>query len=136
MKPAENKWSAAQVARHLIKANSGFPQMVSGESETTDRNVSEKVDQIKRDFLNFDLPMESPDFIAPEDRIYEKEKLLNSLEIVKSEIGKTVETTDMTKTFKTFELPVYGYLTGAETLAFVLYHTQRHIHQLEKLQKE
>lgn len=41
-KPAENKWSAAQVARHLIKANSGFPQMVSGKSEATDRNVSEK----------------------------------------------------------------------------------------------
>lgn len=69
----------------------------------------------------------------PEDRIYEKEKLVNSLEAIKSEIAKAIETTDMTQTFKTFEFPVYGYLTGAETLAFVVYHTQRHIHQLKKV---
>jgi DinB superfamily len=133
VKPAENNWSAAQVARHLIKASSGFPQMVSGESEATDRNESGKIDQIRGDLLNFDVSLQSPDFIVPEEQIYEKETLVNSLEAIKSEIAKTIETTDLTKTFKTFEFPVYGYLTGAETLAFVIYHTQRHIYQLKKV---
>lgn len=135
-KPAENKWSAGQIARHLIKANSGFPQMVSGVSEKTERDPTEMVEKIRADFLDFATPMNAPDFIVPEDENFAKDEQVKELEKIKSEIGKTIENIDLTKTFKAFEFPVYGYLTGLETLAFVNYHAQRHIHQLEKTRRQ
>lgn len=135
-KPAPNKWSAAQVARHLIKANSGFPKMVSGETEEASRKIDEKITQIKDDFLNLDLPMNAADFLVPEEKIYEKKRLIESLKTIKSDIDEILGNTDLTKISKTFEFPVYGYLTGLETLAFIVYHTQRHIHQLDKLSSE
>jgi hypothetical protein len=132
-KPAEDKWSAGQVARHLIKANSGFPQVINGPTEKTEREPDEMVEKIKADFLNFEKEMKSPDFIVPEDEDYEKKDLINSLEKIKSEIDETAQNADLTKTCLGFEFPVLGHLTGLETLSFVVYHTQRHIHQLKKI---
>lgn len=135
-KPAPEKWSAGQVAQHLIKANSGFPKMVSGESEETDREPGAMIERIRSDFADFGIKMEAAAFLVPEDRIYEKENSIESLENIKSEIDKILENIDLSRTSKSFEFPVYGHLTGLETLAFIVYHTQRHIHQLEKLQEK
>jgi len=130
-KPAENKWSAGQVARHLIKANSSFPKIINGPTEVTKREPDEMVGRIKADFLNFEKEMKSPDFIVPEDEDYEKENLINALEKIKAEITETAQNADLTKTCLGFEFPVMGHLTGLEMLSFVVYHTQRHIHQLK-----
>jgi len=132
-KPAENKWSAGQVARHLIKANSNFTKSINEPTEKTKREPDEMVGKIKADFLNFEKEMKSPDFIVPENEDYEKKDLINSLEKIKSEIDETAQNTDLTKTCLGFEFPVLGHLTGLETLSFVVYHTQRHIHQLKKI---
>lgn len=133
VKPSENKWSAAQVARHLIKANSGFPTLISGAGEETNREPDAMIERIRRDFADFGIKMEAADFLVPEEQVYEKDRLLKTLETIKSDISRAVENADMTKTYKKIEFPVYGYLTGLETLAFIVYHTKRHVHQLNKL---
>lgn len=133
IKPSENEWSAAQVARHLIKANSGLPGMLNGEKKETDREPDEMIGRIKSDFLNFGIKMEAPDFIVPEDKNFDKNELIEKLEQIKSNITKTVEETDLSKTCLSFEFPVYGFLTGIEILSFAVYHTQRHLKQLEKV---
>ncbi len=133
IKPAENKWSAAQVARHLIKANSGLPAMLNGEKKDADRAPDEMVERIKSDFLNFGIKMEAPDFIVPEDKNFDQDELIEKLERVKSDIAKTIENTDLSQICSAFEFPVYGFLTGIEMLSFAVYHTQRHLKQLEKV---
>ncbi len=75
--------------------------------------------------------MTAPDFIVPEDKIYEREDLLISLDEIKSKINEAVQTADLTKTCLAFELPVYGFLTSLELLSFVTAHTQRHNFQLK-----
>lgn len=132
-KPGEEKWSAGQVAGHLIKATSGFPRMLNGKTAETERRPDEMVEKIRADFSNFERKMTAPDFIVPEDKIYEREDLLISLKKIKSEINEAVQTADLTKTCLAFELPVYGFLTGLELLAFVNSHIQRHISQLKRI---
>ena len=132
-KPAADKWSAGQVARHLIKANSGFKKMVNGQTRETERAPDTAVEKIKTDFLNFEKPMSSPDFIVPEDEKFEKKEMVNALEKIKVEINETAENADLTRTLMDFEFPVYGHLTGLEMLSFAVYHTQRHIHQINKI---
>ena len=132
-KPGEEEWSAGQVAGHLIKATSGFARMLNGKTAVTERRPDEMVEKIRADFSNFERKMTAPDFIVPEEKVYEREGLLKSLNKIKSEINEAVQTADLTKTCLAFELPVYGFLTGLELLAFVNSHIQRHISQLKRI---
>lgn len=132
-KPGDEKWSAGQVAGHLIKGTSGFPLMLNGKTAETERPPDEMVEKIRADFSNFERKMTAPDFIVPEDKVYEREDLLETLKKIKAETNEAVQTADLTKTCLAFELPVYGFLTGFELLSFVISHSQRHITQLKRI---
>ena len=131
--PFESSWTAGQLAQHLIMADGGFVDMINGPVKETQRNVDELVSKIKTIFLNFDIKMSSPDFIVPQLIDYEKEELVDLMNKIKSDLNKSLETLDLTKTCTTFELPVLGFLTRLEAVYFIIYHTQRHIHQLTKI---
>ena len=131
--PFEGSWTAAQLAQHTIMSNSGFAEMINGPVKETQRKPDELVEKIKSDFLDFTIKMKSPDFVKPPMAYYKKEDLLNSLKNIKENIHHAIETTDLTKTCVTFELPGLGFLTRLEAAHFVLYHTQRHIHQLKNI---
>ena len=74
--------------------------------------------------------MKSPDFIVPEEGPYEKqaitEELTNALMHLK-ESSVNANLSDLVK-----GLPL-GDITKLEILHFVLYHTQRHRHQMNKI---
>lgn len=131
--PFEGSWTAGQLAQHMIMSNSGFVELMNGPVKKTERNPEELVEKIRAAFLNFTIKFESPDFIRPPKIHYNKEQLLFSLNNIKEQLIQTIETSDLTKTWTTFELPVLGYVTGLEAVHFVLTHTQRHIHQLKKI---
>ncbi|HYG38209.1 MAG TPA: DinB family protein [Cytophagales bacterium] len=134
--PFQGSWTAGQLARHLIKANSGFVQVLNGPAMDSKRRIDEKVETIKTDFLNFGFKVESAPFIAPSKPTYEREELLNALEKIKADLIKAIDLLDLTKICLAFELPVYGFLTRLEAVYFVLYHTQRHVHQLKNIHQK
>lgn len=131
--PYEACWTAGQVAQHLVLSNSGFAQLLKGPTKETERAPDELVATIKESFLNFDIKMESPDFVRPAIKDYDKESLLNSLEDIRSSIINGLQTADLSKTCVAFELPVLGLVTRLEAINFVIVHTKRHIHQLKKI---
>lgn len=132
-RPFEGSWTPGQVAQHIVMANSGFGEVLNGPVAATERAPDEQVEKIKNDFLDFSLKMEAPDFIIPYDKEYSKDSLLNALESMKANVSKAVSDLDLTQTCLAFELPVYGRLTRLEAIYFVIYHTQRHAHQLKKI---
>jgi hypothetical protein len=134
--PFEGSWTAGQLSQHMIMANGGLAQMLNGPTRETRREHDEMVGKIKSDFLNFNIKMQSPDFIRPELASYKKKDLLVSLEDIRTEIGEAVSTLDLTKSCTSFEFPVYGFLTRLEAVYFVIYHTQRHIHQMKNIRRE
>ncbi|MBC7827664.1 MAG: DinB family protein [Chitinophagaceae bacterium] len=131
--PYEGSWTAAQLAQHMILSNSGFAEMINGPVKETKRNPDELVERIKSDFLDFTTKMKSPDPIVPAMAQYNKEDLLNSSKNIRENVHTAIQTEDLTKTCVMFELPGYGFLTRLEAAHFILYHTQRHIHQLKKI---
>lgn len=131
--PFAGSWTAGQVAQHLILANSGFIEIMQGPVKDTERRPDQQIEQIKKDFLNFGLKMESPEFILPLPMSYNKHRQLGTLENIRSELLNLIRTNDLSKTCLTFELPVYGFLTRLEAVYFVNYHTQRHTHQLKNI---
>jgi hypothetical protein len=131
--PFEGSWTPGQVAQHIIMASSGFGKVLNGPAIETQRAPDELQGRIKQDFLNFGIKMKSPDFILPRLKDYDKQRLLNALEGIKDDVVKSATDLDLTQTCMAFELPVYGKLTRFEAVYFLIYHTQRHAHQLKKI---
>ncbi|QNK63134.1 DinB family protein [Pedobacter sp. PAMC26386] len=131
--PFKGSWTAGQVLQHLILANSGFIEVMQGPVKETERKPDQQVALIRKDFLNFDSKMESPDFILPLPISYSKQRQIGTLENIKSGLLHLVDTAELDKTCLAFELPGYGFLTRFEAVYFVNYHTQRHSHQLKNI---
>ncbi|MGQ7855318.1 DinB family protein [Pedobacter sp. WC2501] len=131
--PFEGSWTAGQLAEHLVLSNSGFLQVINGPVRETDKPADFMVAQIKKDFLNFDVKYDSPKEISPENRAYNPSELLENLGQVRMGISAAAGNLDLTKTCSAYELPGYGFLTRLEAVYFVIYHTQRHIHQLKNI---
>ena len=134
--PFEGSWTAGQLAKHVLMSNLGFIEIINGTFKETQRQPDEMVQKIKTDFLDFSTKGQSADNLKPPLIDYSKNELHISLETLKEKINKVIETSDLTKTCTAFELPVYGFLTRWEALHFILYHTQRHIHQLKNIFKK
>ena len=125
-----SEWSPAQVMDHIIKAVGSLPDE---QTIPALRFADEKVPLISKLFLNFDIKMQSPDFILPSNDPLEKDVLLDRIHEVKANLIASCKHQDLSLVCTSFELPSFGFLTRYEWLRFFLVHTQRHHHQLKKL---
>lgn len=128
--PYKDSWTAGQLLRHVTKSTNGMAKAMRTESKPPKRDPGEKIAQLKKAFLDFSNKMKSPDFIVPEEGPYEKqaaiEELNKSFEQFKENTNKA-NLNDMVD-----GLPL-GAITKLEILHFVLYHTQRHLHQMRSI---
>ena len=134
--PFKGSWTAGQVAEHVYKSVSSFTKGLYGKVKPTTRQPDEKVEPIKKAFLDFDTKMSSPDFILPSSGAHDKNATLNSLENTMDKITDAIKKFDLTETCLSFVPPVIGELTRLESIYFVIYHTQRHIHQLKNISQK
>lgn len=133
--PFEGSWSAAQVGRHLYKAESGMDELLLAPTGPADRNPEEKAAELKNLFLDFGIKMKSPDFIVPEDMEYDKEELIASLREVKDKMIPAAKETDLAHLAPLQDgHPLQGH-TKLEMMHFMAYHIMRHNHQIEKIRE-
>lgn len=134
--PAKDSWSAAQVGRHLFKSSNGTDQILYAPSKPVDRQPDEKVDWLKQIFLNFETKMKAPDFIIPEDKEYNKERLIESLEETNKKIVEAAKKANLTELAPLPDgHPLIG-ITKLEMLYFITYHTMRHNRQIQNIHGE
>ena len=131
--PFEGSWTAGQVAEHIVKAVSGMPELLNAQVEPANRPYDEQVEGLKKVFLDFNLKMKSPEFIVPTETQHDQADLLKTFSRLGKEMEDAAINLDLTLLCKAMELPGNGYLTRFEWLSFALVHTQRHIHQLQKI---
>ncbi|CAN5502708.1 hypothetical protein BH11BAC3_BH11BAC3_43170 [soil metagenome] len=131
--PFEGSWTAGQLVSHVEMSGTGLSKALHDAAKDTERAPDELVEKLKAIFLDFSTKMNSPSFIVPAEKNYEIEQLLNSIENIQHLTIKGIETLDLTKTATTFSLPMLGFITRLEIIYFILYHTQRHVHQLKNI---
>lgn len=131
--PFENSWTAAQVANHLGKSDASVIASIYAHGTPAERAADEKTPELKGIFLNFDLKMKSPDMVVPDNRIFSKEELIATLKETRARLSRAASTLNLAEVC-THE--VLGDMTRLEFLSFVLYHTQRHIHQLKRIHEK
>ncbi|MEO6612877.1 MAG: DinB family protein [Chitinophagaceae bacterium] len=130
--PFKDSWTAGQVAEHMINALAGLPRLMGGPAEISGRNPGEKIKAIEDLFLDFNIKMQSPDFILPSAGPHQKESLLHSVEGSKKAMLEALEI-DLSLCCNGAELPGFGKLTRLEWVHFFLAHTQRHTQQLKNI---
>lgn len=134
-KPADQSWSAAMVVQHLILAGKGIDQVLLGNTKPTSGAADQKVETIRNILLDFNAKYNSPPFIEPKDQHYEQEEQLQQLQQIVDTILPILPNLDLSATCLDFEFPGLGQVTRLELISFLIYHTQRHIHQLNNMVK-
>ena len=77
--PFHESWTAAQLASHVTKSNSSISLALNMEAKPAERDPAEKVQELRRMFLDFTTKFQSPDFISPTQGTYEKDILISKL---------------------------------------------------------
>ncbi|SEW39554.1 DinB family protein [Chitinophaga arvensicola] len=129
--PFEGSWTAAQVADHICKA--GDCSLLYGPVQATEREPGEKVPAVKSLFLNFDIKMTSPEQIRPDEGYHPREAVLKNTTAIWHKLTNAAGTLDLTEECTSFEVPGFGPFTRFEWISFITIHTQRHIHQLQRI---
>ena len=129
--PFDGSWTAGQIAEHVTLSNNDIVKQLSKPGKICRREPDAGVENIKSIFLNFTEKLKSPGFILPTRNWYNRETLIANLaESIRS--VRAVSTRE--DLFRLIDHTVFGEVTRYETLYFVVYHTQRHIHQLRNIQ--
>jgi hypothetical protein len=130
LQPVAGGWSAAQAAEHIRLSVSGMEAILSGVSVETDRDPQQYVDAIRDIFMDFGRKMQSPARIAPADTTYALDAMAASFTAFGRRLQQIIEEEDLSCTYPDASLPGFPPFTRVEWLAFAMYHTQRHIHQM------
>lgn len=131
--PFDGSWTPGQVAQHVIICVSGFTEVLAGPDTETKRLPDMHVANLKAAFLNFDIKMQSPSFVVPPVADYNKQEQLDELKRLQERLNEIIPAADMLRTCTGMEMPTLGYITRTEIAHFLVYHTIRHVHQLNKI---
>ncbi len=131
----EGRWTAGQIAEHLIKVETGTVHFFTGETEPTDRDPLQKISKVKERLLNDDLRMNANEPIIPDDKPKDKESVLKKLQDIRQRLISLVEIEDLTELISSFAHPLFGPMTRVEWIYFNILHSRRHIRQSRDLEK-
>ena len=133
--PFEGSWTVAQIGDHLLKSY-GLVEALNNDSvRKIERSPGKEVEQVKKIFLDFDAKYKLAEALLPTNEPIEKEKLLSDLQKRISQIKEVIQTKDLTETCVGIPFKGIGELTRMEWLHVILFHTQRHIHQIKTILK-
>lgn len=128
--PYPGSWTAGMLYRHVTKVIDNITRALQKPSKPAERDADEKVSELKKTFLDFSTKMKSPDIAIPEEGVYQKQDVLDKLQVSVSRFKEAAANQDGNELVT--GLPV-GDVTKLELLHFVLYHTQRHLNQMRKI---
>ncbi|WP_158825349.1 DinB family protein [Mucilaginibacter lacusdianchii] len=130
--PFTGSWTAAQVGEHLLKSQEIIPLIFKGPVMPVQRSPDEKRHMLAQVFLDFNAKYEAAKTIVPGNAPLLKDDLQCKLAHVKIAIANAAQSFDLTEVCLGQEVPVFGMLTRLEWMYLAIYHTQRHIYQIEK----
>jgi len=131
--PFEGSWTPGQIAAHVKMSVQGIPELFTSETRPANRKADEKVQMVADVFLDFGKKYDSPEAIVPKQKEYDQERFIAFFSEYSDALQAMVSQLDMSEICLGFEIPGFGPMTRLEFLSFVLFHTQRHTHQMEKI---
>jgi len=129
--PFKDSWTPGQLFNHVTKSTNGMAHVMAVPATPAHRDPGIRIAELKETFLDFSIKMESPESIVPDKGPYEIESTIADLAHAFQAFKENVNAADLEELVEGLPL---GPITKLELLYFVQYHTQRHLHQLEKIE--
>ena len=130
--PYEGSWTAPQLLRHVTKSINGMAKAMDMDAKPAERDPGERIEELKKIFLDFSKKLKSPDFIVPEEGTYERQSTIDKLNESFNQFKEKANSENLNDLVEGLPL---GPITKLEIIHFVLFHTQRHLHQMKKICK-
>ncbi|CAN5527774.1 hypothetical protein BH10BAC2_BH10BAC2_08590 [soil metagenome] len=128
--PFKDSWTAAQVVAHVTKSGNSIAQAMKLEGAIIERDADERVDELKKTFLDYSAKFTSPEFILPRKGFYERQQLIDDFNRSIERLKEASAAANLTEAIKHV---AFGEITKLELLNFVLMHMQRHTRQLKNI---
>ena len=128
--PFAGSWTAGMLCRHVTKVIEGISGAMQRPSKPAGRNADERVAELKKTFLDFSTKMKAPGMVVPEEEVYQKQDTVDKLTAAVAHFKEVAGNQNKNELVSGLQL---GDITKLELQHFVLYHTQRHLHQLENI---
>ena len=132
-KPANGGWSAAEITDHLLKVETTANAALRSKSVPTTRPPDSKIAFIKEK-MEDETKREAPEPLRPSSELHDIFVMLGQLRRQRDELAKAIEQYDETEACIGQKHPALGTLTRMEWIYFIIYHADRHLRQLKKLQ--
>jgi hypothetical protein len=133
VKPVENSWSAAQVNWHLLVIEDGINRFFTGTTAPSHRNGNAIIRRMDQFLENRTRTYSAPDYTQPPDEPGEKKDLIQKLESVRTQLAGHIIKQDLNVLCLDFKHFFFGELTRYEWIHFVVYHSNRHLVQLQNI---
>jgi len=131
MRPAEDQWSAGEIAEHIVLLESNVNKALA-QTTDSDRPADQKIEAMKKGMNNLERKYIAPEYIRPKPHPKKRDALIEGFKEQRLILQTIIRTKDLEQ--KTiFKHPVIGEMTGLEWVYFNMFHTKRHGTQLERL---
>jgi uncharacterized damage-inducible protein DinB len=134
-KPSNTAWSAAQIAEHLLKVGHSTYKAITVETIPTNRPPEQKIALIRQAMEDETIKRIAPERVQPSANEQETGRVVEQIQKQKLMLEEAVRSSDLTDACMSFKHPALGTLTKIEWLYFHIYHVQRHLRQLKRLQE-
>lgn len=126
-------WSIAEVAEHLFLIEKAIHGVLKGPAKIVERNPAEKLALVEKAFSDIAAKYQSPPLFIPEKKETRQPEIIEKLGIERKRIIETIAALDLSQTCTAFKHPNFGSFTRFEWVYFDIYHSQRHIKQIENI---
>jgi hypothetical protein len=132
--PFEGSWTPAQLIEHVTKVDHRIINAIYGKVSDTSRNISQHIAPTRDRFLDFTIKIDAPASIIPSEQPGSKQEVIAAIRNTRDRLMDAATTLDLTMTCLEAP-PSFAEFTRLELLHFIVYHTQRHVHQLKNMYK-
>lgn len=134
--PTPDQWSAGDIAEHLVKIDGYANRILIGSTEETNRDPQKKISTIQSAFEDQQTSYTAGGPIQPGEYDKSQKDITSQLKNIREQminILNKYSPDQLTETCLDFEHALFGYMTRIEWVWYTIFHSNRHLHQLELL---
>lgn len=128
-RPAENKWSMAELVEHIILVDNSISKGIKKVGATPSKEAivsSLLMDNIVNKVTNRSRKIEAPKYFIPKGIFANKTAAIDGFIEDRGTIEAFLNTTELPLKFIGFPHPIFGMLNGLDWFVFMAGHCERH----------
>jgi uncharacterized damage-inducible protein DinB len=131
----QTAWSIMDCAEHMLISEQAVAKTLRGKAEPVkDRAPNSKVQDISHSFMDFDKRLQvtgEPDTLEGYDNTADFSKAFRQN---REDLKAILEKEPLDWVCKDMEHPIFGFMTRIEWVYYLIYHTERHMQQINRIE--